>query len=196
MPQLEDSIVLILSSDEKNTAFGTGFIIACDQNYSYLLTCAHVVEQINGKNQAENQLKISGLDAPVDIVAPGASDGIDMALLKVAGLLDKPPSNLFMLGQEKADIKVTGYSLFDSKHGQRVQRELNGKLTKRVKIAANNQEYPFLDIAIQDDDFSKLDGGYSGSPLYNSSGHVLGVVSHKRNGEMGHAFCISNLAVL
>lgn len=197
MPQLEDSIVLILSSDTKNTAFGTGFIIARDHDYSYLLTCAHVVEQINGKPPTtENKLKISGLDAPVYIVAPGASDGIDMALLKVAGLLDKPPSNLFMLGQEKADIKVTGYSLFDSKHGQRVQRELNGKLTKRVKIAANNQEYPFLDIAIQDDDFSKLDGGYSGSPLYTSAGQVLGVVSHKRTGEMGHAFCISNLAVL
>lgn len=196
MPQLEDSIVLILSSDEKNTAFGTGFIIARDQNYSYLLTCAHVVEQIIGKNQAQNQLKISGLNAQVDIVACGASDGIDMALLKVAGLFDKPPFKLFMLGQEKAGIKVNGYSLLDSKNGQRLKRELEGILSHRVKIAANNQEYPFLDIAIQDDDFAKLEGGYSGSPLYNSSGHVLGVVSHKRTGEMGHAFCISNLAVL
>jgi|GEM_PF-3160260 len=194
MPQLEDSIVLILSSDPKKSDFGTGFIIARDQNYSYLLTCAHVLEQINGKPPTtENKLKISGLDKPVEIEVQGASDGIDIALLKVAGLFDKPLFEQFMLGQEKADIKVTGYSLFDSKNGQRLQRELKGKLSNRTKLASNNQEYPFLDIAIQDDDFSKLEGGYSGSPLYDSSGRVLGVVSHKRTGEMGHAFCISNL---
>jgi hypothetical protein len=193
MAQLEDSIVLILSSDVKNTAFGTGFIIAHDQNYSYLLTCAHVLEQINGKNSTENKLQISGVNVPVEIVECGASDGIDIALLKVAGLFNKPLFEQFMLGQEKADIKVTGYSWLDSKNGQRVQRELNGKLSNRTKINSNNQEYPFLDIAIQDDDFSKLEGGYSGSPLYNSVGQVLGVVSHKRTGEMGHAFCISNL---
>ncbi|MDD1606982.1 MAG: trypsin-like peptidase domain-containing protein [Methylococcaceae bacterium] len=196
MTQLEDSIVLILSSDVKNTAFGTGFIIARDQNYSYLLTCAHVLEQINGKSSTENKLQISGVNVPIEIVKCGASDDIDIALLKVAGLFDKPLFEQFMLGQEKADIKVTGYSLFDPKNGQRVQRELKGKLSKRVKIASNNQEYPFLDISIQDDDFSKLEGGYSGSPLYNSVGQVLGIVSHKRNGEMGHAFCISNLALL
>ena len=197
MPQLEDSIVLIISSDAKEIESGTGFIVARAHGYSYLLTCAHVLEQINGKPPTtENKLKISGLDAPVDIVACGVSDGIDIALLKVAGLLDKPLFKQFMLAQEKADIKVTGYSLFDPKHGQHLKRKLEGILSHRVKIAANNQEYPFLDIAIQDDDFAKLEGGYSGSPLYNSSGHVLGVVSHKRTGEMGHAFCISNLAVL
>ncbi|MEI6708912.1 MAG: trypsin-like peptidase domain-containing protein [Methylococcales bacterium] len=197
MTQLEDSIVLILSSDGKNTAFGTGFIIARDQNYSYLLTCAHVLEQINGKNSTENKLQISGVNVPVEIVKCGASDGIDIALLKVEELFDNSPLfEQFMLGQEQSDIQVTGYSLFDPKTGQHTKRPLKGKLSNRIKIASNNQEYPFLDISIQDDDFSKLEGGYSGSPLYNSSGHVLGVVSHKRTDEMGHAFCISNLKTL
>jgi hypothetical protein len=138
MPQLEDSIVLIFSSDPKNTAFGTGFIIARDQNYSYLLTCAHVLEQINGKDATENKLKISGLDVPVEILKPGASDAIDIALLKVAGLFNRPLFEQFMLGQEQAEIKVTGYSLFDSKNGQHVQRELKGKLSNRIKITSNN----------------------------------------------------------
>ena len=197
MQELEDSIVLILSSDAKNTAFGSGFIVARDQSYSYLLTCAHVLDQINGKPPAtENKLKISGVDVAVEIVKCGASDAIDMALLKVAGLFDKPLFEQFMLGQEQADIKVTGYSLFDSKNSQHTKHDLKGKLNNRAKIVSNNQEYPFLDISIQDDDFSKLEGGYSGSPLYNAAGQVLGVISHRRSGEMGHAFCISNLKTL
>lgn len=192
---MENSIVLILSSDPNISDFGTGFIIARDNDYSYLLTCAHVLEQINGMPPTkENKLKISGLDKPVEIVKQGCSDGNDIALLKVAGLFDKPLFEQFMLGQEKADIEVNGYSLLESK--KRIKRTLKGKLSKRAILDINDQEYPFWDIAIQDDDFSKLEGGYSGSPLYNSSGRVLGVVSHKRTGEMGHAFCISNLKTL
>lgn len=194
---VEDAVVLLTSTEpDKNKNFGSGFIVARDSSYSYLLTCAHVVEQINGKETAINKLKISGFDVPVEIVKCGASDAIDMALLKVASLLDKPLFEKFMLGQEQSDIQVTGYSLFDPKAGQHVQRPLKGKLSKRIKIASNNQEYPFLDISIQDDDFSKLEGGYSGSPLYNPAGQVLGVISHRRTGEMGHAFCISNLLLL
>jgi len=129
---MEDSIVLILSSDPNISDFGTGFIIARDQNYSYLLTCAHVLEQINGMPPTtENKLKISGLDKPVEIVKQGSSDGIDIALLKVAGLFDRPLFEQFILGQEKADIKVNGYSVFDPQNDQHIQRELIGKLRNR-----------------------------------------------------------------
>ncbi len=190
---MEDSIVLILSSDPKKSDFGTGFIIARDNDYSYLLTCAHVLEQINGMPPTtENKLKISGLaDTKVEIVKQGSSDGIDIALLKVAGLFDKPFFDQFRLGQKNADIKVTGWGLFDS--NTHSKRPLVGKLSNRNERAANDQDYPFWDFTIRDDDFCKLKGGYSGSPLYDSSGRVLGIVSHMLTGEMGHAFCISNL---
>ena len=49
MPPLEDAVVLLCSSDpNKNKAVGSGFIVSRDETYSYLLTCAHVVEEING----------------------------------------------------------------------------------------------------------------------------------------------------
>lgn len=194
---VEDAVVLLISTEpDKNKSFGSAFIIARDDNYSYLLTCAHVVEQINDKEVVVNKLKIAGLDSLVEIVKHGSSNAIDMTLLKVAGLFDKPLFEQSMLGQEQTDIQVTGYSLFNPKAGQYVRRSIKGKLSNRIKIAADNQEYPFLDISIEDDDFSKLEGGYSGSPLYNSAGQILGVVSHRRTGELGHAFCISNLALL
>jgi Trypsin-like peptidase domain/SIR2-like domain len=196
---IEDAVVLLTSTEpDKNKNFGSAFIIARDDSYSYLLTCAHVVEQINGTEipAAENKLKILGSKQSVEIVEQGSSKEIDIALLKIADLFDKPLFDKFMLGQKQSDIQVTGYSLFDSKDGRRTWRTLKGKLSNRVKITSNNQEYPFLDVLIQDDDFCKLECGYSGSPLYNSAGQVLGVVSHKRTGEMGHAFCISNLKTL
>ncbi len=133
---------------------------------------------------------------PVEIVCIGSAvNGIDMALLKVAGLSEKPFFEKFAIGQERSDIKIIGYSLFEK--GIYNKRLLEGKLGKVSKRANNDgQEYRFLDIRIQDDDFSKLDRGYSGSPICNANDEVLGVISHQRGGDKGHAFCISNLALL
>ncbi|MDD4964001.1 MAG: SIR2 family protein [Gallionella sp.] len=192
---VEDAVVLLTSTEPtQNKNFGSAFIVARDDRHSYLLTCAHVLEQINGKG--DNKLKVSGLDASVEVVCCGAGDSIDMALLKVEGLLDKPLLDQFMFGQEQAEIQITGYSLFDARMGQHIKRALNGNLGKKNRLTANNREYPFWDVAIRDDSFATLEGGYSGSPLYSRTGQVLGVVSHRRSGEYGHAFCISNLRTL
>ncbi|NOQ34717.1 MAG: hypothetical protein GQ569_02350 [Methylococcaceae bacterium] len=193
MPAIEDAIVLLSSKEpDKNKAFGSAFIIAHDNGYSYLLTCAHVIEQIN-KDSAENKLKILEVEAAVEIVCCGSSNAIDIALLKVSGLLDKPVFKQFALGQSQHDIYVTGYSSFEKRH---LKRPLKGKLGKPTKITAGGKEAPFWDVHIFDDELSKLDGGYSGSPVYNQNGQVLAIVSHKRSGDIGHAFCISNLLTL
>jgi hypothetical protein len=190
----ENAIVLLShQASDQNLAFGSAFIIAQDSDYSYLLTCAHVIEQIN-KGSTDNQLKILAIDTPVEIVCCGASDAIDIALLKVAGLLDKPMFKHFVLGQSEDDIYVTGYSRFENRH---LQRPLKGKLGKSTKITAEGKEVPFWDVHIVDDELSKLDAGYSGSPIYNQENQVLAIVSHKRSvGNIGHAFCISNLKTL
>ncbi|NOQ35650.1 MAG: hypothetical protein GQ569_07110 [Methylococcaceae bacterium] len=194
MLEFENAIVLLSSNEpDKNKAFGSAFIIARDNDYSYLLTCAHVIEQINGLNAVENKLKILGLECPVEIACCGASNAIDIALLKVAGLFDKPVFKQFALGQSQNEIYVTGYSSFEKRH---LKRPLKGKLGKSTKITANGKEAPFWDIHITDDDLSKLDSGYSGSPIYNQEGQVLAIVSHKRSSDIGHAFCISNLKIL
>lgn len=194
---LHDAVVLLTSTEpDKNNSFGSAFIIARDNNYSYLLTCAHVVKQINGKEPCINKLKVFGLEQPVEIVPNGSNAHIDMALLKVSGLFDKPLFDKFIIGQEQTDIHIAGYSLFDPKTGDRIERPLNGKLGQRNKLAANDCEYPFWDVSIQGGSFSKLEDGYSGSPLYNQTGQVIGVISHRRTGEYGYAFCISNLKTL
>jgi hypothetical protein len=55
------------------------------------------------------------------------------------------------------------------------------------------------DIHVEDDEFSKLQGGYSGSPLCNKNGGLIAVVSHNADpaaGQRGHAVAISNLKTI
>jgi len=184
MPVIANDTVVLLSGNNGN--FGSGFIIAENEQLSYVVSCAHVVEDIG------EGLRVDGLPAEIEKI--GSADGLDLAILKVAKL-NRPCLNRFALGITKTDIATLGYSSFEK--GQ-AKRELDGKLGKTIQLTVENQRHELaaFDVSIQDDDFSKLAGGYSGSPLCNQAGAVIGVVSHRRNGEQGHAFCISNLKIL
>jgi hypothetical protein len=184
MPVIAKDAVVLLSGNNGN--FGSGFIIAENEQLSYVVSCAHVVEDIG------EGLRVAGL--PTEIVEIGSADGLDLVILKVAKL-NRPCLNRFALGITKTDIATLGYSSFEK--GQ-AKRELDGKLGKAIQLTVENQRHELaaFDVSIQDDDFSKLAGGYSGSPLCDQAGAVIGVVSHRRNGEQGHAFCISNLKIL
>jgi hypothetical protein len=50
---LQTSIILITSSEPTNGSFGTGFIIHKDEQAVYLLTCAHVVEDLGGPDNVQ-----------------------------------------------------------------------------------------------------------------------------------------------
>jgi formylglycine-generating enzyme required for sulfatase activity len=131
-------------------------------------------------------------------MALGSADGLDMALLKVAKL-DKPCLNQFAQGVPDTDIFISGYSAFkddNTKQDRQQKRLLKGKLGNAIKLTGRNstEEFAAFDIInIKNDVFSKLADGYSGSPLCNQEGKVIGVVSHRVGGEQGHALCISNL---
>jgi len=184
MPVIAENAVVLLSGNNGN--FGSGFIIAENEQHSYVVSCAHVVGDIG------EGLQVAGLPAEIEKI--GSTDGLDLAILKVAKL-NRACLNRFALGIAETDIEILGYSVFEN--GQ-VKRQLDGKLGKAIKLTVESQRHELsaFDVSIQDDDFSKLAGGYSGSPLCNQAGAVIGVVSHRRNGEQGHAFCISNLKIL
>ena len=191
MPMMtEDAVVLLTSRNADNPKFGSGFVIAEDKHYSYILSCAHVLEDLGYK------ANITGL--PVEIMALGSADGLDMVLLNVAKL-DKPCLNQFAQGVPDTDIFISGYSAFkddNTKQDRQQKRLLKGKLGNAIKLTGRNstEEFTAFDIInIKNDVFSKLADGYSGSPLCNQQGKVIGVVSHRVGGEQGHALCISNL---
>ena len=76
MSNLEDSIFLIKSAKKENV-IGTGFIFHKQQNYTYLLTCAHIIKDVGG----EENIRVN--DLPAEVIKIGDVQGLDLAILKI-----------------------------------------------------------------------------------------------------------------
>jgi prenyltransferase beta subunit len=183
---LQESVVLISSSQPDNQDFGTGFIIYQDGAYSYLLTCAHVLEDVGGMEF----LQVSGMSASV--VAAGAANTLDLAVLRVGGLLDKQPLHLKISGKKDSSVIATGFQRF-GKH--LLIRPIQGKLGEQVGLesSARAGRIKAWDLKIEDD--YHLEPGYSGSPLVEeTSGDVMGIVGYRQGkGDKGVAISIEGI---
>jgi CHASE2 domain-containing sensor protein len=184
-----DSVVVISSCDpEENSAFGTGFIIDIDQDYAYVLTCAHVFED----TRINDQVLVNG--KPANLVVSGQNKGIDLAVIRVEFLKDKYPITLKSADAQNKEFKVLGYYGYDT-DDRIARREISGRLGKKFEVSANDNQAltDGWDLIIQDQD--RLEEGYSGSPVVDlETGCALGVVSHRiSQGQKGHAISIQGL---
>lgn len=186
-----DSIVVISSFDDdydERPSFGTGFIIDHDDQFTYVLTCAHVVAD----TATDGQVKINGCQGVV--VASGQDQKIDLAVLKVAAFHDMPSISLENSGAQGKEVQISGYYDFDNK-GELARRSLNGKLDKAFEVVTNQDQRSAKawDLLIEDKD--PLRAGYSGAPLIDlTTGRAVGVVTHRlKQGEEGHALDIDGL---
>lgn len=183
--KLEDSVVLVTSQAPDNDAFGTGFVIRRSSGAVYILTCAHVVKDLGG----EDQVCVDGMAATV--ATSGEPDGLDLAVLKVEGLWQKPALKLKRATDRSKAIKTIGFQKFDR---YRQQRSLAGELGNQVALYAHNGDrIQTWDLQIVDD--YSLKPGYSGSPVIDVDREiVIGVVSHLQGqGDYGLAISIEAL---
>lgn len=81
---LQNSIVLITSTDEENKSFGTGFVFWQENNDSYILTCAHVIEEV----LESGKICVDSINQ-VELIACDSRSNIDLAILKVSNLPKK-----------------------------------------------------------------------------------------------------------
>ncbi|MCI5218729.1 MAG: hypothetical protein D3914_05950 [Candidatus Electrothrix sp. LOE2] len=179
---------------DKKRKFGTGFSIGYDQQNLFILTCAHVVNDLGGEVWINDEHK-------AEIIANGISKDVDLALLKVCcSSITNTPSLLNCITEGELGVKfeVCGYRTFEQNKYN--LRTITGSLGKSsfVESSANNDRIKIWDLKITDDDFSKLQSGYSGSPLCNEEGKLIAVVTHKvgDDGYLGCAIDISNLKVI
>ncbi|NEO74423.1 trypsin-like peptidase domain-containing protein [Moorena sp. SIO3H5] len=184
-----DSVILITSSDSsRNRNFGTGFVIHRDTNHTYLLTCAHVVNDVGG---AET-IRANGL--PATVIASGDDKGFDLAVLTVEGLWDKPLLNLCASGQKDKPFIIYGFYEFAQKDNPAL-RKIQGQLGNQIQLASKNgsDRIKAWDLIIKDKYY--LQPGYSGSPVIDQeTNSVLGVVSYRiGKGEEGLAISIEAL---
>ncbi|MGD1701381.1 trypsin-like peptidase domain-containing protein [Dapis sp. BLCC M229] len=192
--KLEESIVLITSAKKANV-IGTGFAFYREQNYTYLITCAHVVDDVGGE---ENVRVNNKNDIPVDVVAIGNIQGFDLAVLKVKDILTIPLLQLMILSEEEEinyQINIPGHYLYsDNKIPE--FKPITGIISQRSKVIQFQEKVVVWELKIEK---GKLQGGYSGAPVVDlETGFVVGVTTHKegrneQEGKVGRAISIEAL---
>ena len=199
LKKLEDSIVLIKSAKEnRKNVIGTGFIFYKKQNYTYLLTCAHVVEDVGG----EENIRVNNI--PAEVIKIGDVQGFDLAILKVNKNFSLPSLNLMILyGEEekKLEVKIPGFYLWSQNNALRRQT-IKGEMIVEVDGERAFQLIEDMpeDVAVEKLEIKKgrLRSGYSGSPVIDiNTGLVVGIVTHKVDvdgeGRFGRAISIEAL---
>lgn len=176
MSNLEDSIVLIESAKRANV-IGTGFIFHKQQNYSYLLTCAHVIEGVGG----EENIRVN--DLPAEVIKIGDVQGFDVAILKINTTFSASSLNLRILdGKEgkKLEVQITGYYLYGGTKAYTIRGKMIVEVDghKAIQIIENVTEK----VAVGKLEIKKgiLRSGYSGAPVIDiNTESVVGLVTHK-----------------
>ncbi len=195
MSNLEESIVLITSaSDKKANVIGTGFAFYREDNYTYLLTCAHVVEDVGG----EENVLVNNIRA--EVLVTGDVKGFDLAVLRVEKL-NVPLLQLISLSEaENREFKIPGNYLYGEE--KKVMLEtVDGTLGKKRFARQNDKRVTAWNLLINQGDVAtarlrqRLRKGYSGAPVVDlETAHVLGVATNmEKDGAEGLAISVEAL---
>ncbi|CAA6803387.1 MAG: TIR protein [uncultured Sulfurovum sp.] len=175
---------VVLITNSQDDSFGTGFVIRKERNYSYIVTCAHVVED------TPKTLLVDSVNAKIIYI--GSSNGLDLAVLKAQ--IDREP--LPLLEGDCNEFEIRGYKTFIYKNNDYIYKPISCRLDAKVTFRPT----PSKSIAgweLDIDDNHTLEKGYSGSPLIcKTSSKVLGVISTKKGTQDGFAISIENLKTI
>ena len=178
---LKDSVVLISSFNEKyKDVIGTGFVIYREAETTYLLTCAHVIEDVGG----EDNVKI--YDQQATVIATSDVKDFDLAIVKVKHekLIKRSVLGLDLENsrQEGTSVKIAGYYHFSTTKKdslQTIKGVLRKKKSREDQHTGERAEVWEIDIENED----KLQKGNSGSPVVDkNTGFVIGVVTDMYTG--------------
>jgi len=198
---LENSVVCLTSSDDGNHGHGTGFIIKREGHVYYLVTGAHVVEDLGG----EDKIRVG--EQPVKVIKNGAEQGIDLAVLRVE--LDDELQAFWLekLNYKKdVSLKIIGHRTVTKKSPDSDRKPFNAYVSSDDHSSLGKKKQvkrPFeWTIKIQKDspeeiqeDSPELTEGCSGSPAFNvyqEEGFVSAVLIVKE-GKQGRIIPITYL---
>lgn len=189
MSNLEGSIVLITSASDnsrKADVVGTGFAFYREDNYTYLLTCAHVVEDVGGK---ENVLVN---DIPAEVLAIGDVKNFDLAVLGVENLNVELFSLTSLSAGENVKFRTAGHFLYGEEK-KILLETVEGTLGKKGFARKNHQTVAVWKLLINEGD--RLRKGYSGAPVVDlETGGVLGIATDmEKDGREGLAISVEAL---
>ena len=175
------SIVQIESQKENNNSFGTGFVIDKDDKGIYVLTCQHVIDDV----------EIAVVNAlPTEIIAQ--SDFIDMAVLYIPNL-QLEPLPLQIDKCESREVDVIGFSQFN--HSLSQKKHIIATLFKNtIELHSSEDDSFYFARKIKANDDYSFERGNSGSPVIcQKSGCVIAMVSNKEGSDIAYAIEIASL---
>ena len=183
--ELQKTVVLITSQQPKNSGFGTGFIVKIQGFTSYLVTCAHVVKEVGGKEF----LRVEG-NAGI-VIASGEDQGIDLAVVRVEGLKRNEWLKLGTGEERTPEFMSAGFHLSGKRHLLKVSRGEFG-LPVEMAISGSGKRTQLWELNISGE--NGLQRGCSGSPLVNEmSGEVIAIASHRQGEKKGYGLGIEEL---
>lgn len=167
-----------------NNSFGTGFVIDSNSKGVYILTCQHVLDDVETP-VVENVL--------AKVIAKG--EFIDMAVLYVSKL-DLTPLALQTFECPKLDVEVIGFSVFNKTLTQK--KHIDATLyTKSIELHSKEDDEFYTVRKIKANDGFNFERGNSGSPVIcKSSGAVIAMISNKEGSELAYAIDINNLQTI
>ena len=190
MNRLDNSVVLITSTDAHECRFGSGFIVYQDDHETYLLTCAHVVTDVGGRDK----VKVRKLQAVV--VAEGASNGCDLAVLRVEEVLTNSlPLKICSSAKQGQSFVIAGFYQ-PAGIQTKTMRQISGNLGDEVVIEFEGDRTSAWDLIIDHNGKHCLESGYSGSPVVDpANGCVIGVAAiAQEGGKQGLAIAVGEIA--
>lgn len=192
--QIDAAAAVLFIEDAAGKPCGTGFAVEHpEQEPPWVVTCAHVVEECGGI--AQLRVRYGGEAQPLEatLVADRYDRDIDLALLRVPGLLPSMPKLKPVLDGKKADaIVVTGFGYRNRKQGAEPIVGVLG--AQSTQIGPHRCNYWPLEFPHG----SRFAKGYSGSPVTREGTlEVLGVATDAlADGSAGYAADIASLKLI
>lgn len=184
-----DSIVLVQSQDVANSYFGTGFVFHQNSGSVFVLTCAHVVEDVGGRDSVQ----IQGMPAKVVAIGKGS---LDVAVLSVEGMYKTSILKLKDETEGGKQFVAIGYQ----KSAGYLLRSLHGCVGEEISFyqSGKTESYQIKAWELIVEGGYTLERGYSGSPVIDEkTGNVLAIVSQRvPNGKSGRAISVEAIAYI
>ena len=176
-----NSIVNIESANENNNSFGTGFVIHSDEKGVFILTCQHVLDDVEVPVVEEVLAKVIT-----------RSNFIDMTVIYVSKL-QLQPLPMQVDSCDSLNVDVIGFSHFNQELTQK--KHIHATLFEEaIELHSNSDDTFYLARKIKANNDFNFDRGNSGSPVIcKKSGHVIAMISNKEGNDIGYAIEISNL---
>jgi len=179
---MSNDTFLIKSSE--NDSIGTGFVVYKNNNLSYLVTCAHVVDACG-----EDSLLVEEKEA--SLVAIGTDDNIDLAVILVEDL-DSVALKLSTISvYETMPFGLKGFKEYINE-GYKFEK-LHGLIKKSSQIKTKNgATIDIHELSLASGD--SIEPGYSGSAIYSQrSRYVFAVAINRSNTTHADAISIKYL---